>query len=249
MIWGGPWSKDLTIQVPAASKVAIVGPTGTGSRPWLICSCVSYPVNSGESRLMGGANTDYTRASYRQQFGMVLQRNLAQGRDHSWKYCFSRPDATREVIEAAKAANAEFLHSAVATRVWYLSFRCWRVFIPGQRQLLTIARVSLSVPKILILDEATSSIDTRTEVLIQDALINSWKGGSALSLLTAYRPFKMLIWSLSWWMATLLIWHSWRANKAQGVCYKMQTSQQQIELKWKTVFNFFLKVSIQRTFL
>ena len=89
----------------------------------------------------------------------------------------------------------------------------------GQAQLLTIARVFLSIPKILILDEATSSIDTRTEVLVQDAFAKLMKGVQALSLPTACQPFGMRIWFLSWWMATLLSMGAIRNSWLERVNY------------------------------
>ena len=222
--------KDLTIQVPAASKVAIVGPTGAGKSTLINLLMRFYPVNSGMITIDGVPFTDYTRASYRQQFGMVLQETwLKVGTIHE-NIAFSRPDATREeVIEAAKAANADFFIRQLPQGYdTYLS-DAGESLSQGQRQLLTIARVFLSVPKILILDEATSSIDTRTEVLIQDAFHQLMKGRTSFIIahrLSTIQNADMILVMVD----GDIVEHGTHEElmQAQGVYYKMQTAQQQV---------------------
>lgn len=219
--------KDLTIQVPAASKVAIVGPTGAGKSTLINLLMRFYPVNSGMITIDGVPITDYTRASYRQQFGMVLQETwLKVGTIHE-NIAFSRPDATREeVIEAAKADF--FIRQLPQGYDTYLS-DAGESLSQGQRQLLTIARVFLSVPKILILDEATSSIDTRTEVLIQDAFHQLMKGRTSFIIahrLSTIQNADMILVMVD----GDIVEHGTHEElmQAQGVYYKMQTAQQQI---------------------
>ena len=162
--------KDLSISIPPASKVAIVGPTGAGKSTLINLLMRFYDVNQGQLRLDHEAVNSYSLASYRKQFGMVLQETwLKVGTVHE-NIAFGRPDASREeVVQAAKAANADFFIQQLPDGYDTYLADAGDSLSQGQRQLLTIARVFLAVPKILILDEATSSIDTRTELLIQDA--------------------------------------------------------------------------------
>lgn len=165
-----PLIKDLSISIPPASKVAIVGPTGAGKSTMINLLMRFYDVDQGRLLLDQEAVDTYSLASYRKQFGMVLQETwLKVGTVHE-NITFGRPDASREdVIQAAKAANADFFIQQLPDGYDTYLADAGDSLSQGQRQLLTIARVFLSVPKILILDEATSSIDTRTELLIQDA--------------------------------------------------------------------------------
>ena len=162
--------KDLSISIPPASKVAIVGPTGAGKSTLINLLMRFYDVDHGQLRLDHEAVNSYSLASYRKQFGMVLQETwLKVGTVHE-NIAFGRPDASREeVVQAAKAANADFFIQQLPDGYDTYLADAGDSLSQGQRQLLTIARVFLAVPKILILDEATSSIDTRTELLIQDA--------------------------------------------------------------------------------
>lgn len=165
-----PLIKDLSISIPPASKVAIVGPTGAGKSTMINLLMRFYDVDQGRLLLDQEAVDTYSLASYRKQFGMVLQETwLKVGTVHE-NIAFGRPDASREdVIQAAKVANADFFIQQLPDGYDTYLADAGDSLSQGQRQLLTIARVFLSVPKILILDEATSSIDTRTELLIQDA--------------------------------------------------------------------------------
>ena len=162
--------KDLSISIPPASKVAIVGPTGAGKSTLINLLMRFYNVDQGQLCLDHEAVDSYSLASYCKQFGMVLQETwLKVGTVHE-NIAFGRPDASREeVVQAAKAANADFFIQQLPDGYDTYLADAGDSLSQGQRQLLTIARVFLAVPKILILDEATSSIDTRTELLIQDA--------------------------------------------------------------------------------
>ena len=178
--------KDLSIDIPAGSKVAIVGPTGAGKSTLINLLMRFYPINSGDILLDGHSIYDYTRASLRQQFGMVLQETwLKQGTIHD-NIAFGNPGASREqVIAAAKAANADFFIQQLPQGYDTKLENAGESLSVGQAQLLTIARVFLAIPKILILDEATSSIDTRTEVLVQGAFAKLMKGRT--SFIIAHR--------------------------------------------------------------
>ncbi|HGJ6736409.1 TPA: ABC transporter ATP-binding protein, partial [Streptococcus pneumoniae] len=178
--------KDLSIDIPAGSKIAIVGPTGAGKSTLINLLMRFYPISSGDILLDGQSIYDYTRASLRQQFGMVLQETwLIQGTIHD-NIAFGNPEASREqVIAAAKAANADFFIQQLPQGYDTKLENAGESLSVGQAQLLTIARVFLAIPKILILDEATSSIDTRTEVLVQDTFAKLMKGRT--SFIIAHR--------------------------------------------------------------
>lgn len=165
-----PLIHDLNMTIPAGSKVAIVGPTGAGKSTLINLLMRFYNVDAGKIKLDDRDITNYTRVSFRRQFGMVLQETWLKKTTIHDNIAFGRPEASREeVIAAAKAANAHFFIQQLPNGYdTYLADE-GDSLSQGQRQLLTIARVFLAVPKILILDEATSSIDTRTEVLIQKA--------------------------------------------------------------------------------
>lgn len=165
-----PLIHNLNMTVPAGSKVAIVGPTGAGKSTLINLLMRFYNVDAGKIKLDDRDITDYTRVSFRQQFGMVLQETWLKTATIHENIAFGRPEASREeVIAAAKAANAHFFIQQLPHGYDTYLADAGDSLSQGQRQLLTIARVFLAVPKILILDEATSSIDTRTEVLIQEA--------------------------------------------------------------------------------
>ena len=177
---------DFTAEAKPGQKVAIVGPTGAGKSTLINLLMRFYPINSGDILLDGKSIYDYSRASLRQQFGMVLQETwLKQGTIHD-NIAFGNPDSSREqVIAAAKAANADFFIQQLPQGYDTKLENAGESLSVGQAQLLTIARVFLAIPKILILDEATSSIDTRTEVLVQDAFAKLMKGRT--SFIIAHR--------------------------------------------------------------
>lgn len=164
-----PLIEGLSFVAPAGSKVAIVGPTGAGKTTLINLLMRFYDVQKGAILLDGVPITDYTIQSFREQIGMVLQETwLMAGTIHD-NIAFANPQLSREaVIQAAQLAHADTFirqlpqgYDTVIADSDSLS--------QGQRQLLTIARVFAQQPRILILDEATASIDTRTEVLVQRA--------------------------------------------------------------------------------
>ena len=222
--------KDLSISIPPASKVAIVGPTGAGKSTLINLLMRFYEVDQGRLLLDQEAVTSYTLASYRNQFGMVLQETwLKVGTVHE-NIAFGRPDARREdVIQAAKAANADFFIQQLPDGYDTYLVDAGDSLSQGQRQLLTIARVFLAVPKILILDEATSSIDTRTELLIQDAFHKLMVGRT--SFVIAHRLSTIENADLILVMVDGdIVEHGNHTElmALKGVYYNMQSTQQQI---------------------
>ena len=225
-----PLIKDLSISIPPASKVAIVGPTGAGKSTLINLLMRFYEVDQGRLLLDQEAVTSYSLASYRKQFGMVLQETwLKVGTVHE-NIAFGRPDASREdVIEAAKAANADFFIQQLPDGYDTYLADAGDSLSQGQRQLLTIARVFLAVPKILILDEATSSIDTRTELLIQDAFNKLMVGRT--SFVIAHRLSTIENADLILVMVDGdIVEHGNHTElmALKGVYYTMQSTQQQI---------------------
>lgn len=176
----------LSLSIPAASKVAIVGPTGAGKSTLINLLMRFYEVNSGAIYLDGVSMADYSVEELRKQIGMVLQETwLKVGTIHD-NIAYGNPQATREeVIQAAKAANADFFIRQLPNGYDTYLADAGASLSQGQRQLLTIARIFVKLPKILILDEATSSIDTRTEILVQEAFEKLMKGRT--SFIIAHR--------------------------------------------------------------
>lgn len=222
-----PLIKDLSISIPPASKVAIVGPTGAGKSTMINLLMRFYDVDQGRLLLDQEAVDTYSLASYRKQFGMVLQETwLKVGTVHE-NIAFGRPDASREdVIQAAKAANADFFIQQLPDGYDTYLADAGDSLSQGQRQLLTIARVFLAVPKILILDEATSSIDTRTELLIQDAFNKLMVGRT--SFVIAHRLFTIENADVILVMvAGNIVEHGNHRElmALKGVYYQMQTAQ------------------------
>ncbi|HFI0463144.1 TPA: ABC transporter ATP-binding protein [Streptococcus suis] len=169
--------EDLSLQVRAGQKVAIVGPTGAGKSTLINLLMRFYDLNQGAIKLDGVDISHYQKASVRQIFGMVLQETwLKAGTVHE-NIAYKNPQASRQqVIEAAKAAHAHhFIEQLPQGYDTYLEDGGASLSI-GQQQLLSIARLFIDLPKVLILDEATSSIDTRTEVLIQAAFDRLMEG-------------------------------------------------------------------------
>ncbi len=222
-----PLIKDLSISIPPASKVAIVGPTGAGKSTMINLLMRFYDVDQGQLRLDHEGVNSYSLASYRKQFGMVLQETwLKVGTVHE-NIAFGRPDASREeVVQAAKAANADFFIQQLPDGYDTYLADAGDSLSQGQRQLLTIARVFLAVPKILILDEATSSIDTRTELLIQDAFHKLMVGRT--SFVIAHRLSTIENADLILVMVDgNIVEHGNHSElmTQKGVYYKMQTAQ------------------------
>jgi ATP-binding cassette subfamily B protein len=177
---------DFSAHIKPGQKVAIVGPTGAGKTTIVKLLMRFYDLNSGAILIDGHDSKDFTREDLRNMFGMVLQDTWLFNGSIMENIRYGRLDATNEeVIEAAKAAH---VHSFVKTLPNRYSMELNEEasnVSQGQKQLLTIARALLADPKILILDEATSSIDTRTEVLIQKAMENLMKGRT--SFIIAHR--------------------------------------------------------------
>lgn len=169
--------KDFSAHVKPGQKIAIVGPTGAGKTTMVKLLMRFYDVNSGSIKLDGHDVRDFNRRELRDAFGMVLQDTWLFKGSIMENIRYGRLDATdEEVIEAAKAAHADhFIRTLPGGYDMELNEDASNIS-QGQKQLLTIARAILADNRILILDEATSSVDTRTEELIQSAMDNLMKG-------------------------------------------------------------------------
>ena len=168
---------DFSVDVKPGQKVAIVGPTGAGKTTIIKLLMRFYDVGSGSIKVDGHDVRDFNRDDLRKMFGMVLQDTWLFKGSIEDNIRYGRLDATHEeVVEAAKAARAHrFIQTLPGGYQMELNEDATNVS-QGQKQLLTIARAMLADPKILILDEATSSVDTRTEIQIQKAMNNLMKG-------------------------------------------------------------------------
>lgn len=177
---------DFSANIKDGQKIAIVGPTGAGKTTMVKLLMRFYDVNKGAILVDGINIQDFKREDLRKMFGMVLQDTWLFGGTIKDNIRYSKPEATdSEVIEAAKAAHVHhFIKTLPKAYDMVLNEESSNVSA-GQKQLLTIARVILADPKILILDEATSSIDTRTEIQIQSAMDNLMKGRT--SFIIAHR--------------------------------------------------------------
>ncbi len=168
---------NFSAKVRPGQKVAIVGPTGAGKTTIVKLLMRFYDINGGSIKVDGHDIYDFTRADLRSMFGMVLQETWLYNASIMENIRYGTFDASdAEVIAAAKAAHCdEFIRSLPGGYNMILNEEASNIS-QGQKQLFTIARVILSNPKILILDEATSSVDTRTEILIQSAMDNLMRG-------------------------------------------------------------------------
>lgn len=177
---------DFNCDVKDGQKIAIVGPTGAGKTTMVKLLMRFYDVNSGAILIDGHNIKDFKRGELRKMFGMVLQDTWLYGGTIRDNIKYSNPEATdSEVIEAAKAAHVHHYIKTLSKGYNAVINEESNNISAGQKQLLTIARVILADPKILILDEATSSIDTRTEQQIQAAMDNLMKGRT--SFIIAHR--------------------------------------------------------------
>lgn len=169
--------KNFTADIKEGQKIAIVGPTGAGKTTMVKLLMRFYDVNAGSIKVDGHDIRDFNRSELRQLFGMVLQDTWLFKGTIMDNIRYGKLDATdEEVIAAAKAAHADhFIQSLPGGYQMELNEETSNVS-QGQKQLLTIARAILANNKILILDEATSSVDTRTEILIQKAMDNLMRG-------------------------------------------------------------------------
>jgi ABC-type multidrug transport system, ATPase and permease components len=177
---------DFSADVKPGQKIAIVGPTGAGKTTMVKLLMRFYDVNSGSIMLDGHDIRDFNRHDLRENFGMVLQDTWLYSGTIMENIRYGRLDATdEEVIEAAKAAHADhFIRTLPGGYNMVLNEDASNVS-QGQKQLLTIARAILADNKVMILDEATSSVDTRTEELIQSAMDNLMHGRT--SFIIAHR--------------------------------------------------------------
>ena len=177
---------DFSINIKPGQKVAIVGPTGAGKTTIVKLLMRFYELNSGRILIDGHDYRDFTRNELRKIFGMVLQDTWLFNGSIMENIRYGSLDASNEeVIEAAKLAHAHHFIKTLADGYNMEINEEANNISQGQKQLLTIARAILSDPKILILDEATSSVDTRTEVLIQQAMENLMAGRT--SFIIAHR--------------------------------------------------------------
>jgi len=177
---------DFSAVAQPGRKIAIVGPTGAGKTTMVKLLMRFYDVNGGAILVDGHDIRDYTRHDLRKMFGMVLQDTWLFNGSIMENIRYGRPEATdEEVIEAARTAHVDhFVRTLPEGYAMELNEEASNVSY-GQKQLLTIARAVLADPKMLILDEATSSVDTRTEVLIQKAMDNLMVGRT--SFIIAHR--------------------------------------------------------------
>ncbi len=178
--------KDFNSEVKEGQKIAIVGPTGAGKTTMVKLLMRFYDTTSGNILIDGHNIKDFDRGELRKMFGMVLQDTWLFGGTVEENIKYGNENATEdEVIKAAKAAHVHHFIKTLPNGYKSLLNEESNNVSAGQKQLLTIARVILTDPKILILDEATSSIDTRTEIQIQDAMDNLMKGRT--SFIIAHR--------------------------------------------------------------
>ena len=181
-----PLIEGLSLDVQPGQRIAIVGPTGCGKTTLINLLMRFYDVNSGSIKVSGTDIRDVTRASLRGSYGMVLQDTWLRAGTVRENIAYGRPDATMdEVITAAKAAHAHSFIRRLPEGYDTVIAEDGGNISQGQKQLLCIARVMLCLPPMLILDEATSSIDTRTEVRIQKAFARMMQGRT--SFIVAHR--------------------------------------------------------------
>ena len=181
-----PLIEELSLDVQPGQRIAIVGPTGCGKTTLINLLMRFYDVNGGSIKVSGTDIRDVTRASLRGSYGMVLQDTWLRAGTVRENIAYGKPDATMdEVIAAAKAAHAHSFIRRLPEGYDTVIAEDGGNISQGQKQLLCIARVMLCLPPMLILDEATSSIDTRTEVRIQKAFARMMQGRT--SFIVAHR--------------------------------------------------------------
>ena len=181
-----PLIKDLSLEVESGKGVALVGPTGCGKTTLINLLMRFYDVNSGLISVDGKDIRKITRSSLRMNYGMVLQESWLKAGTIRENIAFGKEDATEEeIISAAKAAHAHSFIKRMPNGYDTVIGEDGGSLSQGQKQLLCIARIMLKIPPMLILDEATSSIDTRTEKKIQDAFSNLMQGRT--SFIVAHR--------------------------------------------------------------
>lgn len=178
--------EDFNLSVQPGQRVAIVGPTGCGKTTLINLLMRFYDVNSGTIRVSGTPINEMTRKSLRSNYGMVLQETWLRSGTIRENITMGKPDATEEeIIAAAKASHAHSFIKRLPKGYDTVISEDGGSLSQGQKQLLCITRVMLCLPPMLILDEATSSIDTRTEIKIQEAFARMMKGRT--SFIVAHR--------------------------------------------------------------
>ena len=178
--------EDFNLHVEPGQRVAIVGPTGCGKTTLINLLMRFYDVNSGKIKVSGHDIKKMTRHSLRKNYGMVLQETWLKNGTIRDNICMGRPEATdEEIIEAAKATHAHSFIKRLSKGYDTVITEDGGNLSQGQKQLLCITRVMLCLPPMLILDEATSSIDTRTEIKIQKAFLKMMQGRT--SFIVAHR--------------------------------------------------------------
>ena len=178
--------QNFNLQVKPGQRVAIVGPTGCGKTTVINLLMRFYDVNSGSIKVDGTDIRDITRGSLRTNYGMVLQETWLRSGTIRDNICMGKPDATEEeIIAAAKASHAHSFIKRLPQGYDTVITEDGGSLSQGQKQLLCITRVMLCLPPMLILDEATSSIDTKTEKLLQDGIQALLKGRT--SFIIAHR--------------------------------------------------------------
>jgi ATP-binding cassette subfamily B protein len=181
-----PLIEDFSLEVKPGQRIAIVGPTGCGKTTLINLLMRFYDVNGGSIQVDGVDIREMTRHSLRSNYGMVLQDTWLKAGTIRENIAYGRPDATEEeIIEAAKAAHAHGFIRRLPKGYDTVITEAGGNISQGQKQLLCIARVMLCLPPMLILDEATSSIDTRTEIKIQSAFARMMEGRT--SFIVAHR--------------------------------------------------------------
>ena len=181
-----PLIEDMNLRVQPGQRIALVGPTGCGKTTLVNLLMRFYEINGGTLKVDGHPIGTVTRDSLRGNLGMVLQETWLKAGTVADNIAYGKPDATREeIIDAAKRARAHSFICRLPQGYDTVIAEDGGNISQGQKQLLCIARVMLRKPPILILDEATSSIDTRTEVLVQDAFEELMKGRT--SFIVAHR--------------------------------------------------------------
>ena len=178
--------EDFNLHVKAGERTAIVGPTGCGKTTMINLLMRFYDADSGKISVSGKPIKECTRDSMRSMYGMVLQETWLKTATIRDNIRYGRPDATEEeVIAAAKSAHCHGFIKRLPKGYDTVVSDAFSTLSQGQKQLLCIARVMLTLPPMLILDEATSSIDTRTEIMIQRAFAKMMKGRT--SFIIAHR--------------------------------------------------------------
>ena len=181
-----PLITGLNLKVKPGMRVAIVGPTGCGKTTLINLLMRFYDINSGSIKVEDNDIRSVTRESLRESYGMVLQETWLRSGTVRENIAMARPDATdEEIVAAAKAAHAHSFIKRLKDGYNTMLGEGGEGLSQGQKQLLCITRIMLALPPMLILDEATSSIDTRTEIRIQKAFLEMMKGRT--SFIVAHR--------------------------------------------------------------